>query len=132
MAKTNLNHVVLSGNLTADPELRSTSAGISVCELRLANNTAVKKENQWDTKVNYFQCNVWGKQGENCAQYLSKGSPVAIEGKLEWQKWENAKEPGKTNSRVLVNVSSIEFTGSKPKGTSTPTEATDQQEDIPF
>lgn len=132
MARSNINHVVLTGNLTADPELRATSAGISVCELRIANNTSVKKDGQWDTKVNYFQANVWGKMGENCAQYLTKGSGVAIDGKLEWQKWQSSDDPKKTNSRVLINVNAIEFLGGgKGKG-SKPTEASDAQDSIPF
>jgi single-strand DNA-binding protein len=132
MPRTNLNHVVITGNLTADPELRETSAGISVCELRVANNTAVKKDGQWDTKVNYFQANVWGKMGENCAKFLSKGSGVAIDGKLEWQKWQDSKDPTKTNSRVLINVNSIEFLGGGKGSGKPPTEATDTQDSIPF
>ena len=72
----NINRVVLVGNLTRDPELRHTPSGTPVCSLRLAVNTRRKDESgQWTDKPNYFDITVWGQQGENCAQYLSKGRP---------------------------------------------------------
>src|SRR6266545_402779 len=75
----NINRVVLVGNLTRDPELRHTPSGTPVCSLRIAVNTRRKDESgQWVDKPNYFDVTVWGQQGENCAQYLSKGRPVAI------------------------------------------------------
>src|SRR5918993_4421058 len=81
-----INSVVLVGNLTRDPELRHTPSGMAVCSLRLAVNTRRKDESgQWTDKPNYFDITVWGQQGENCAQYLSKGRPVAIDGRLEWR-----------------------------------------------
>ena len=74
-----INRVVLVGNLTRDPELRHTPSGTPVCSLRLAVNTRRKDESgQWTDKPNYFDITVWGQQGENCAQYLAKGRPVAI------------------------------------------------------
>ena len=79
----NINRVVLVGNLTRDPELRHTPSGTAVCSLRVAVNTRRKDETgQWVDKPNYFDVTVWGQQGENCAQYLSKGRPVAIDGEL--------------------------------------------------
>ena len=71
----NINRVVLVGNLTRDPELRHTPSGMAVCSLRLAVNTRRKDgaTGQWTEKPNYFDVTVWGAQGENCAQYLSKG-----------------------------------------------------------
>ena len=76
MAATNINRVVLTGNLTRDPELRSTPSGTSVCSLRVACNTRRKDASgEWVDKPNYFDVTVWGAQGENCAQYLSKGRP---------------------------------------------------------
>src|SRR6476646_6134632 len=84
----NINRVVLVGNLTRDPELRHTPSGTPVCSLRLAVNTRRKDDSgQWTDKPNYFDITVWGQQGENCAQYLAKGRPVAVDGRLEWREW---------------------------------------------
>ncbi len=88
MAATNINRVVLTGNLTRDPELRSTPAGVSVCSLRIASNTRRKtSDGEYVDKPNYFSVTVWGAHGENCARYLTKGRPVAIDGRLEWREW---------------------------------------------
>ena len=91
MAATNINRVIITGNLTADPELRSLPSGTSVCKLRVACNTRRKDNStgEWVDKPNYFDVTVWGAQGENCARYLSKGRPVAIDGRLEWREWES-------------------------------------------
>ena len=90
MAATNVNRVVITGNLTRDPELRSTPSGTAVCGLRVAVNTRRKNNStgEWEDKPNYFDVTVWGAQGENCAKYLSKGRGVAIDGRLEWREWE--------------------------------------------
>ena len=79
MAGTNINRVILTGNLTTDPELRSLPSGTSVCELRVAVNSRRKDQGtgEWIDKPNYFNVKVWGAQGENAARYLSKGRPVA-------------------------------------------------------
>jgi single-strand DNA-binding protein len=79
MAASNLNVVVITGNLTRDPELRSLPSGSSVCDLRVAVNTRRKNNatGEWEDKPNYFDVKVWGAQGENCARFLSKGRPVA-------------------------------------------------------
>ena len=75
MAATNINRVVMTGNLTADPELRTLPSGMSVCNLRIACNTRRKNQStgEWEDKPNYFNVTVWGAQGENSARYLSKG-----------------------------------------------------------
>src|SRR5206468_12378508 len=80
----------MTGNLTADPELRSLPSGMSVCSLRIACNTRRKNQStgEWEDKPNYFNVTVWGAQGENAARFLSKGRPVAIDGRLEWREWE--------------------------------------------
>ena len=86
----NINRVVLVGNLTRDPELRHTPRGTAVCKLRLAVNTRQKDSStgEWGEKPNYFDVTVWGNQGESCAQYLSKGRPVGVDGRLDWREWE--------------------------------------------
>src|SRR5256885_14433844 len=88
MAATNINRVVMTGNLTRDPELRSTPSGTSVCSLRIASNTRRKDgAGEWVDKPNYFSVTVWGAEGANCARFLAKGRPVAIDGRLEWRDW---------------------------------------------
>jgi single-strand DNA-binding protein len=109
----NINRVVLVGNLTKDPELRSTSSGTSVCKLRLAVNTRRKDETgQWVDKPNYFDVTVWGNQAESCAQYLSKGRPVGVDGRLEWREWEATDGSGKRQA-VEVVAESVQFLGSR-------------------
>jgi single-strand DNA-binding protein len=115
MAATNINRVVMTGNLTRDPELRSTPGGTSVCSLRIACNTRRKDASgAWVDKPNYFDVTVWGAQGENCAQYLQKGRPVAIDGRLEWREWED-KEGHKRQSTDII-ADSVQFLGSRDGG----------------
>ena len=116
MAATNINRVIITGNLTRDPELRSTQGGTAVCSLRVAVNSRRKDDSgQWVDKPNYFDVTVWGTQGENCAQYLSKGRPVAIDGRLEWREWED-RETGKKRQSVDIIADSVQFLGSREGG----------------
>ena len=109
---SNINRVVLVGNLTRDPELRHTPSGTPVCSLRLAVNTRRKDESgQWTDKPNYFDITVWGQQGENCAQYLSKGRPVAVDGRLEWREWE--AQDGTKRQAVEVIADTVQFLGGR-------------------
>jgi single-strand DNA-binding protein len=118
MAAANVNVVVITGNLTKDPELRSTNGGTSVCELRVAVNSRRKdgQSGQWVDKPNYFDVIVWGAQGENCANYLAKGRPIAVEGRLDWREWE-AKEGGKRQA-VQIIANSVQFLSYKKDGAS--------------
>ena len=112
MAATNINRVVLTGNLTADPELRALPSGTSVCKLRVACNTRRKAASgEWEDKPNYFDVTVWGAQGENCARYLSKGRPVAIDGRLEWREWES--QEGQKRQAVDIIADSVQFLGGR-------------------
>jgi single-strand DNA-binding protein len=116
MAATNINRVIITGNLTRDPELRSLPSGMSVCNLRVAVNTR-RKDNStgdWVDKPNYFDVTVWGAQGENCSQYLSKGRPVAIDGRLEWREWEDKQ--GNKRQSVDIIADSVQFLGSREGG----------------
>jgi single-strand DNA-binding protein len=111
MAATNINRVIITGNLTADPELRSLPSGTSVCKLRVACNTR-RKDNStgdWVDKPNFFDVTVWGSQGENCARYLAKGRPVAIDGRLEWREWES--EGGKRQAIDII-ADAVQFLSS--------------------
>jgi single-strand DNA-binding protein len=115
MAATNINRVVMTGNLTRDPELRSLPSGTSVCSLRIACNTRRKDESgQWVDKPNYFDVTVWGAQGENCAQYLQKGRPVAVDGRLEWREYTD--KDGNKRQAVDIVADSVQFLGSRDGG----------------
>jgi single-strand DNA-binding protein len=112
----NINRVVLVGNLTKDPELRHTPGGAAVCSLRLAVNTRRKDAGtgEWTEKPNYFDVTVWGNQGESCAQYLAKGRPVAIDGRLEWREWE--AQDGTKRQAVEIVADSVQFLGGRDAG----------------
>ena len=115
MAATNLNRVVITGNLTRDPELRSTPGGTPICKLRVAVNSRRKDQSgEWVDKPNYFDVTVWGAQGENCATYLSKGRPVAVDGRLDWREWE--AQDGSKRQAVEIIADSVQFLGSRDGG----------------
>jgi single-strand DNA-binding protein len=111
MAASNVNVVVVTGNLTRDPELRHTPSGTPVCKLRIAVNTRRKSGDQWEDKPNYFDVTVWGAQGENCSTYLVKGRPVAISGRLEWREWQN--DNGDKRQAVEIIAETVQFLGSR-------------------
>jgi single-strand DNA-binding protein len=104
---SNINRVVLTGNLTRDPELRSTASGTSVCSLRIACNTRQRRDGEWVDKPNYFDVTVWGGQGENVTQYLEKGRGVAIDGRLEWREWDD--RDGNKRQAVDIVAESVQF-----------------------
>jgi single-strand DNA-binding protein len=117
VAASNINVVVITGNLTQDPELRHLGSGTAVCELRVAVNSRRKDgaTGEWVDKPNYFNVTVWGAQGENCAAYLSKGRPVAVEGRLDWREWE-AKDGSGKRQAVQIVANSVQFLGSRDGG----------------
>jgi single-strand DNA-binding protein len=112
----NINRVVLVGNLTRDPELRHTPSGTPVCKLRIAVNTRQKDAatGQWGDKPNYFDVTVWGNQAESSAQYLAKGRPVAIDGRLDWREWE--AQDGSKRQAVEIIADTVQFLGSRGEG----------------
>jgi single-strand DNA-binding protein len=106
-----INSVVLVGNLTRDPELRATPSGTSVCSLRVAVNDRVKDPTtgEWGDKPNYFDVDVFGGQGERCAQYLARGRQVAIAGRLRWREWET--QDGQKRQAVSIVADNVQFIG---------------------
>jgi len=111
----NINRVVLVGNLTRDPEVRQTPSGTSVCSLRIAVNSRRRDESgQWTDKPNYFSVSVFGNQAESCAQYLSKGRPVAIDGRLDWREWD--AQDGSKRQSVEIIADNVQFLGSRDGG----------------
>jgi single-strand DNA-binding protein len=102
-----VNRVVLLGNLTRDPELRHTQGGTAICELRLAVNDREKgSDGEWRDRAGYYDIIVWGKQAENCAQYLTKGRAIALDGKLRFEEWE---KDGQRRSRVKIVADNVQF-----------------------
>ena len=107
-----INRVCISGNLTRDPVLRSTSGGMSVLSMGVAVNDRRKNQQtgQWEDYPNFVDCTLFGTRGEKLAQYLAKGSKVAIEGKLRYSSWER---DGQRRSKLEVIVDEIEFMSSR-------------------
>ncbi len=111
-----INRVVISGNLTRDPELRSTAGGMAVLNLGVAVNDRRKnaQTGEWEDYPNFIDCVMFGTRAEAISRYLSKGAKVAIEGKLRYRSWEN--QQGEKRSKVEVAVDEIEFMSSRDSG----------------
>ena len=111
-----INRVVISGNLTRDPELRATGSGMAVLKLGIAVNDRRKNQQsgEWEDVPNFFDVTVFGQRGESLSRFLSKGSKVAIEGKLRWSQWETAE--GDKRSKVEIIADDIEFMSSRNDG----------------
>lgn len=111
---TDLNRVFLAGNLTRDPEVRHTPGGSAVCDLRMAINRRYRDQNDKDREeVVYVSVTVWGRTAENCGQYLSKGSPVLVEGRLKLDEWE---KDGQKQSRLGVVAERVQFLSNRSGG----------------
>jgi single-strand DNA-binding protein len=127
-----INRVVLVGNLTRDPELRSTTSGTSVCRLRVACNTRWRNSEtgEWDDKPNFFDVSVFGASAEACARFLEKGRPVAVDGRLDWHEWENSE--GERRQAVGVIADNVQFLASRGAPADEATEGELAEEPIPF
>ena len=105
----NLNKVMLIGNLTRDPELRYTPKGTAVAEISLAiNRTWSNDSGQKQEETTYVEITLWGKTAELAQQYLTKGRPVYIEGRLTLDTWDD-KETGKKRSKLKVIGDTMQF-----------------------
>lgn len=107
------NKVIIIGNLTKDPELRYTPKGTPVCTLRLASTSKFKGSDGMKEETLFISAVVWGKQGETAAQYLTKGRPVLVEGRLQEQRWET---DGQQKSRMEIVAQNVRFLGGKSGG----------------
>jgi single-strand DNA-binding protein len=115
-----LNRVFLMGNLTRDPEVRYTPSGTAVGDLGLAvNETYKNKAGETVESTVFVDVEVWARQAETCAEYLFKGSPVFVEGRLKLDQWEN--QQGEKRSKLRVRADRVQFLGSPKR-----TEATDE------
>lgn len=108
-----LNHVALTGNLTREPELRTTAGGFPVLTLGIAVNDRRKNAatGEWEDHPNFIDCTMFGKRAEAVSGYLSKGSKVAVSGKLRWSQWD---KDGEKRSKLEVVVDEIEFMSRTP------------------
>jgi len=104
------NRVILMGNLTREPELRKIDSGVAVADLGLATSETYKNRNgeQVET-VCFVDVVTWGRQAETCAEYLSKGSPIFVEGKLQFDQWES--QDGGKRSKLRVRAHRVQFLG---------------------
>jgi single-strand DNA-binding protein len=109
----NINRVIITGNLTKDPDLGSIpGSGTAVCTLRVAvNGRRRTAEGNWEDQPNYFDVTVWGQQGENCHKYLKKGRPVAVDGRLRWREW--TTNDGQKRQTVDIIAESVQFLGGR-------------------
>ena len=108
-----LNKAMLIGNLTAAVELRRTPSGVAVASLRMAVNESFQnKAGEKVDKTIFLDVDVWDRQAETCQQYLSKGSPVFIEGALQMDQWDD-KETGQKRSKIKVRADRVQFLGKR-------------------
>ena len=138
MASVNINSVTLTGNLTADPELRTLESGTKVATFRIAVNPMFAGEGKKERPASFFTIETWGKLAENVAQYLVKGRKVAVDGRLDQQRWED-KNGGGNRERVQIVAQQVEFlTPSNGNGQSAASAGADEapasesKDDIPF
>ncbi|MCB6313780.1 single-stranded DNA-binding protein [Gordonibacter pamelaeae] len=103
-----INRVIISGNLTRDPELRSTASGLPVLGFGVAVNDRRKNQQtgEWEDYPNFIDCTMFGARAESLSRYLGKGTKVSIEGKLRWSQWERE---GQKRSKIEVIVDELEF-----------------------
>lgn len=107
-----LNQVFMMGNLTTDPELKYLPSGAPVCNFSVALNSKYKSGNEMKDEVSYINVVVFGKTAENCAEYISKGSKVLIQGRLKQERWE---KDGRKHSVVKVISNVVNFLDGKRK-----------------
>ncbi len=104
------NRVILVGNLTRDVELRYTPSGTPVTDLGIAVNERVKKNDEWVDEVNFFDVTLWSRTAQVASEYLSKGSPILIEGRLKYDSWE---QDGQKRSKVKIIGEKMQMLGGR-------------------
>lgn len=111
-----INKVLISGNLTRDAELRSTASGTSILAFGVAVNDRRRNQNgEWEDYANFVDCTMFGRRAEALSQYLTKGTKVAIEGRLHYSSWEDRNGGGR-RSKLDVTVDELEFMSSRNGG----------------
>lgn len=111
-----INKVLISGNLTRDAELRSTASGTAILAFGVAVNDRRRNQNgEWEDYANFVDCTMFGRRAEALSQYLTKGTKVAIEGRLHYSSWEDRNGGGR-RSKLDVTVDELEFMSSRNGG----------------
>lgn len=111
-----INKVMISGNLTRDAELRSTPSGTSILSFGVAVNDRRRNQNgEWEDYANFVDCTMFGRRADALSQYLTKGTKVAIEGRLHYSSWED-RNTGARRSKLDVTVDELEFMSSRNNG----------------
>ena len=111
-----INKVMITGNLTRDAELRTTQGGMAILSLGVAVNDRRRNQNgEWEDYANFVDCTMFGRRAEAVAQYLTKGTKVAIEGRLHYSSWEDRNGGGR-RSKLDVTIDEIEFMSSRNGG----------------
>lgn len=118
-----INRVIVSGNLTREPEVRTTASGNPVMGFGIAVNDRRKNSQtgEWEDYPNFIDCTMFGARAQSVSRFLSKGSKVAIEGKLRWSRWETNE--GQKRSKIEIIVDEIEFMSSISNGAQVPATA---------
>jgi single-strand DNA-binding protein len=125
------NKVICCGNLTRDPELRYTPKGMAIARISIAMNRKWKSElGEMKEEVTYVECDAFGKTAETIGQYLTKGRPILIEGRLKLDQWED-KQTNQKRSKLGVVIESFQFMGEGKGKSESPREATPKQGDLP-
>lgn len=103
-----INRVIISGNLTRDPEIRNTQSGMAVMGFGMAVNDRRKNPHtgEWEDYANYIDCTMFGTRAESVSRFISKGTKVTVEGKLRWSQWER---DGQKRSKIEVVVDEIDL-----------------------
>ena len=113
-----MNKVLIAGNLTRDPVMRKTQGGVPVGNFGLALNEQYRTRNGEDREETCFvEVEVWGRQAESCSQYLSKGRPALVEGRLRTNEWEDRKT-GDRRTALRVRADRVQFLGAPPQSDS--------------
>ena len=104
------NKITLIGRLTRDIDLKYTTTGTAIAAVSLASNRSVKKQDNWETEVSYFDANIYGRMAENLKPYLIKGRMILIAGRLKQDRWE---KDGQKFSRIKIEVEEVQLLGGK-------------------
>ena len=123
-----INHVVVSGNLTRDPDERRTASGMAILKLGVAVNDRQKKGDEWVDYPNFLDVTVFGKRAESLASKLAKGSKVYVVGKLRWSQWDSN---GEKRSKVEIIADTVEYERRNDRDAQ-PAQQSMYDDDIPF
>ncbi len=139
MARININRVFISGNLTHDPELRYTPSGQAVTNFSIANNRRYPDQSgEWKEETSFIRIVAWARQAEVCSEYLKKGSPVLVEGRLMQRSWQTPE--GQKRSVVEIRAFRVHFLSAAPRAEAVEEKAVEEalpkeeegEEEIPF